>query len=210
MVITKIEQQKKNPRRYNIYVDEEFAVGVDRNVIIDNGLRRGDPVDEKLLNTLRSADELIRAYQVALRYLSYRPRSEAEIRTRLEREHLIPETIEKIIIKLYDEQQLDDKRFAEMYAESKMLRKPIGVHRLRRELRQKGISDTIIRHVEKKYFNEETELKNARRLAEKKLATDRTADPVKRKRKLADYLARRGFGWDVIGIVIEEFLGEYK
>ncbi len=205
MVITKIEQQKKNPRRYNIYVDEEFAVGLDRNVIIDNGLRKGDPVDEKLLGKLRTADEMTRAYQIALRFLSYRPRSEAEIRTRLEREKLIPETIEQIVTKLYNERQLDDKRFAEMYAESKMLKKPIGAHRLRRELQQKGISDTIIRHVELKYFNEETELKNARRLAEKKLATDRTKDPVKRKRRLADFLARRGFGWDVVS----EIVGEY-
>lgn len=205
MVITKIEQQKKNPRRYNIYVDEEFAVGLDRNVIIDNGLRKGDPVDKKLLGKLRTADEMTRAYQIALRFLSYRPRSEAEIRTRLEREKLIPETIEQIVTKLYNERQLDDKRFAEMYAESKMFTKPIGAHRLRRELRQKGVSDTIIRHVELKYFNEETELKNARRLAEKKLATDRTKDPVKRKRRLADFLARRGFGWDVVS----EIVGEY-
>ncbi len=204
MVITRIEQQKKNPRRYSIYVDDEFAVGLDRNVVIDNGLRKGDTVDEKLLKKLQTADEMIRAYQIALRFLSYRPRSEAEIRTRLEREKLLPETIDRIIAKLYQERQLDDKRFAEMYTESKMRSKPVGTHRLRRELRQKGISDTIIRHVEQKYCDDETELNNARLLAKKKLSTDRSKDPMKRKRHLADYLARRGYGWDVVGVVIEE------
>ncbi len=205
MVITRIERQKKNPRRYNIYIDDEFALGLDRNVVIDNGLRKGDRADKLLLEKLRTADELIRAYQVALRFLSYRPRSESEIRTRLEREKLLPETIEEIIIKLRDEGQLDDRRFAEMYAESKMFKKPIGAHRLRRELHQKGLSDTIIQHVVQTLCNEESELKNARYLAEKKLATDRTKDPLKRKRRLSDYLARRGFGWDVIRVIIEEY-----
>lgn len=204
MVITRIEQQKKNPRRYSIYVDGEFAVGVDRNVVIDNGLRKGDTIDDQMLKKLQTADELIRAYQIALRFLSYRPRSEVEIRKRLERDELLPETIDQIITKLYQEHQLDDKRFAEIYAESKMLSKPIGVHRLRRELRQKGISDTIIRHVEQKYCDDETELNNARLLAEKKLSSERTKDPTKRKRHLADYLARRGYGWDVVGAVLKE------
>ena len=204
MVITRIERQKKNPRRYNIYIDGEFAVGLDRNVVIDNGLRKGDEADESLLRKLRTADELVRAYQIALRFLSYRPRSEAEIRKRLEREELLPDTIEQIITRLRDEHQLDDKRFAEMYAESKMLAKPIGAHRLRLELRKKGISDSIIRHVEQSYCNEENELKNARRLAEKKLSTDKANDPMKRKKRLADFLVRRGFGWDIVGIVIEE------
>lgn len=206
MVITRIERQKKNPRRYSIYVDEEFAVGVDRNVIIDQGLRKGDAIDDKLLTELQTADELIRGHQVALRFLSYRPRSETEIRKRLERDTFRPETIEHIIAQLYAEGQLDDKRFAEMYAQSKMLKKPIGAVRLRRELKQKGISDTIIRHVEQAFCDYETELNNAQQLAKKKLAKERTKDPIKRKRRLADFLVRRGFGWDVVSVVVEEFL----
>jgi regulatory protein len=206
MVITRIERQKKNPRRYSIYVDDEFVIGVDRNVIIDKGLRKGDSFDNRLLLTLRTADELIRGHQIALRFLSYRPRSEAEIRTRLDRETFQPETIEQIITQLYTEGQLDDKRFAEMYAQSKMLKKPIGAARLRRELRLKDISDTIIRHVEQSFCDYDTELNNARHLAKKKLASERTDDPVKRKRRLADYLGRRGFGWDVVSVVVEEFL----
>ena len=204
MVITRIERQKKNPRRYSIYVDEKFAVGVDRNVIIDRGLRKGDTIDDKLLLALQTADELIRGHQVALRFLSYRPRSEAEIRKRLERDTFRSETIEHIVVQLFAEGQLDDKRFAEMYAQSKMLKKPIGAVRLRRELKQKGISDTIIRHVEQAFCDYDTELNNARHLAKKKLANERTKDPIKRKRRLADFLARRGFGWDIVQEVIEE------
>lgn len=205
MVITRIERQKKNPRRYNIYVDGEFALGLDRNVVADNGLRKGDRADTALLDKLRTADELIRAYQIALRFLSYRPRSEYEIRTRLEREEFLLQTIESIIAKLYDEGQLDDGRFAGMYAESKMLKKPIGAHRLRRELRQKGVDEEIIERIVRTHCSEETELQNARRLAEKKLAADRSKDPVKRKRRLADHLARRGFGWEVVGRVVNEY-----
>jgi regulatory protein len=204
MVITGIERQKKNPRRYNIYIDGEFALGLDRNVVADNGLRKGDTADERLLTRLRAADEFVRAYRIALRFLSYRPRSESEIRSRLEREELLPETTEQIIEKLRDEGQLDDKRFAEMYAESKMLKKPIGAHRLRRELRQKGLNDTIIRDVVQSYCSEETELNHARFLAEKKLAADRSDDPLKRKRRLADHLMRQGFGWDVVKRVMDE------
>jgi len=207
MVITDIERQKKNPRRYNIYIDGEFAIGLDRNVILDHGLRKGDAIDDKLLTSLQTADELVRAYQIALRFLSYRPRSESEIRTRLEREKLLPQTIDEVISKLYQERQLDDHRFAELYAESKMLSKPIGAHRLRLELRQKGIKDEIITGITNTYCDEESELHHARRLAEKKLSSDRTNDPLKQKRHLADHLARRGFGWDVIRRILDEIAG---
>jgi regulatory protein len=205
MVITGIERQKKNPRRYNIYVDDEFAIGVDRNIVVDNGLRKGDTITRAQLEALRGADEFLKAYQVALRFLSYRPRSEAEIRTRLKRDDTSEERIDRIIEKLRDEGQLDDRRFADMYAESKMLRKPIGAMRLRRELQQKGIDDTIIRSVELRYCNDEAELENARSLARKKLGIDRSTDPLKRKRRLADHLLRRGFKFDIIQTVTEEF-----
>jgi regulatory protein len=205
MVITGIERQKKNPRRYNIYVDDEFAIGVDRNIVVDNGLRKGDTITRAQLEALRGADEFLKAYQVALRFLSYRPRSEAEIRTRLKRDDTSEERIDRIIEKLRDEGQLDDRRFADMYAESKMLRKPIGAMRLRRELQQKGIDDTIIRSVELRYCNDEAELENARSLARRKLGIDRSTDPLKRKRRLTDHLLRRGFKFDIIQTVTEEF-----
>jgi regulatory protein len=208
MIITGIERQKKNPRRYSIFIDGEYVLGIDRNVLADNGLRKGDTVDRTLIERLRTEDEFARAYLTALRFLSYRPRSEAEIRQRLEREEISDMTTDRIVAKLFDERQLDDRRFAEMYAESKMLRKPIGARRLRRELRQKGIDEAIINAVERLYCSSENEIENARLLAEKKLAADRTADPLKKKRRLADFLARRGYDWEIIQTILKEYIDE--
>ncbi len=203
MKITGIERQKKNPRRYNIFIDDSFEIGVDRNVVADFGLRRGDAVTETVLSELRDADAKTTAYQKALRFLSYRTRSVQEIRNRLERDSIPPKIIEYTVVKLLNQQLLDDSRFAETFAESKMMHRPVGMNRLRRELLAKGISRTIVEKVLDTYSSPESEYLHALQIARKKLQTDRSVESRVRRRRLAGLLARRGYSWDVIGRVLE-------
>jgi regulatory protein len=204
MKITRIERQKKNPRRYTIYIDNEFGLGLDKNVVIDYGLRTGDILTESILDELRESDTKVKAYQIATRFLSYRSRSIYELRTRLERDNIDSSIIDRTIQKLLDQQLLDDNRFAELFTESRILHRPVGISRLRRELRQKGIDEEIIARIEEQYFNDEDELKRAMQAADKKLRSDRSTDPLVRKRRLAAHLGRRGFNWDTINRLLEQ------
>ena len=88
--ITALEVQKKNPNRVNIHLDGEFAFGLAR--IVAAWLRVGQELSEEKIEQLQAEDARERAFQQAMLFLSYRARSESEIRQNL-RKHEIPEAV---------------------------------------------------------------------------------------------------------------------
>src|SRR5919108_6571166 len=88
--ITAIEPQKKNPGRVNVYLDGEFAFGLAR--VVAAWLRVGQELSEEKIERLQLEDARERAFQQAMLFLSYRARSESEIRQNL-RKHEIPEPV---------------------------------------------------------------------------------------------------------------------
>ena len=79
--ITAIEPQQKNPQRVNIYLDGEFAFGL--AVVVAAWLKVGQELGEEKIASLKMQDEREVTYQKALHFLSYRPRSSAEVRQNL-------------------------------------------------------------------------------------------------------------------------------
>ena len=90
--ITSLRAQKKNPNRISIYLDGEFAFGLSR--FVAGWLTVNQELDESKIAELIQADQSESAYQVALSFLKYRPRSEAEVRTNLINHQTDLETIE--------------------------------------------------------------------------------------------------------------------
>ena len=81
--ITNIEPQKKNPKRVNIFIDGEFAFGISLESKIINKLRINDELNEEKTQRLIFDDQVERLYEKAIKFLSYRPRSEKEIKDNL-------------------------------------------------------------------------------------------------------------------------------
>ena len=96
--ITAISVQKKNPNRVNIYLDGEYAFGVAR--ITAAWLKNGDELSDEKISKLLAEDAREWAYQQALLYLSYRARSEKEIRQNLRKHEMPEEVIEETIERL--------------------------------------------------------------------------------------------------------------
>ena len=96
--ITAIEPQQKNPQRVNIYLDGEFAFGLAR--ITAGWLKVGQELSEEKIAALQVEDANELAYQKALHFLSYRPRSSAEIRQNLTKrgtpEARVEETVNRL------------------------------------------------------------------------------------------------------------------
>ncbi len=78
MKITAIEPQQRNPQRVNVYLDGAFAFGLTR--ITAAWLQVGQEISEEKIASLQAEDANEIAYQKALHFLSYRPRSSREIR----------------------------------------------------------------------------------------------------------------------------------
>jgi regulatory protein len=139
-----------------------------------------------------------RYYNLSLRFLSYRPRSEKEIKDYLNEKKVDEEIQKKIIEKLKSYNFLNDLEFAKFWVEqrTKFKRKPIRV--IEYELNQKGINKNLIEEVISGFDSKELDLENAKKLAEKKMDFHRNLDPKKREEKVMSYLLGKGFNYEIV------------
>lgn len=194
--ITALKIQKKNKNRVSVYLDNEYAFGLTR--IVAGWLQVGQELSEDKIKELKAKDSVEIALQKALNFLSYRPRSEKEVRQNLKIKHGIDEGIIDQIIERLDRGGLvDDSSFAELWVENRNEFRPRGNRALRMELRQKGISDEIIAESLKDLDEEELALKAARKQARKY----KQLEWAEFRKKLTGFLARRGFNYGTIAEV---------
>jgi len=204
MVITAIERQKRRTRRVNIFIDGAFALGVHENVFVQYGLRKGDHIDERTLKLIRHDDGLNSAKEKALRLLSYRLRSEKELRQRLNEKDFTADVINQTISHLRELKLVDDAAFARAFVHDLILKKSAGKALLSRELGKKGISHAIAEDVLRSMDSSDEE-ERASRAAETLLKRYRHSrkqiDSRKQQQRITAFLLRRGFDFATINKV---------
>ena len=124
------------------------------------------------------------------------------MRDRLKRGAFSPEAIESTIVRLNEWRYLDDADFARRWVESRARGKPRGQRLLQQELRQKGIDAETSKQVIAEADLDE--IATATDLARKRLNSMTGEDPIAVKRKVGAYLARRGYGFDVVRKALEQ------
>jgi len=201
--ITAIEEQKRRRERVSIFLDGRFAFSVGRGVVEEHGLHPGQVLSDSRVEELAAADLVGKCLNAALRLLSYRPRSEAEIRTRLSRRFYM-ETIEGVILRLRERQMIDDVAFATFWREERDSFSPRSRRLLKAELRNKGIDRELIDEVLDGIDDEES----AYRAAQKRVHTLAKEDYETFKRKLGAFLRRRGFSYEVVNHTTERLWQE--
>jgi regulatory protein len=198
--ITALRFQKRNKDRVNVYVDGRFAFGL---VAIEAAhLKVGQTLSDDDIARLQVQDEVGQAYERALNFLSYRPRSETEVRRNLRKKGIEEAVIEMVVDRLMRAGLLDDQEFARYWVENRLRFKPRGAHALRHELREKGVSDSVIADALAS-LDEETA---ARKVAEAGARRLSHLEPRDFRRKLVAYMARRGFSYAVSEPLVEEML----
>ena len=135
----------------------------------------------------------------ALRLLSSRPRSVAEVRTRLLRRGHAPDVVDATLTWLHEYELVDDAAFAAFWAETRAQFRPSGQRLLRAELAQRGVPAELAREVVATVDEEE----GAYRAAAKRAARLPRADELAFRRKLGGFLQRRGFDHDVVLRTVE-------
>ena len=198
--ITALRFQKRNTDRVNVYVDERFAFGL--AAIEAARLQVGQTLSDEDIARLKVRDQVERAYERALNFLSYRPRSEAEVRRNLRKKDVEDEVVEVVVERLMRAGLLDDWEFARYWVENRLQFNPRGAYALRYELRGKGVPDAIIADA----LVDLDEEAAARQVAETGARRLTHLEPRDFCRKLGAYMARRGFSYAVIKPLVEEML----
>ena len=199
--ITAIEPQRHDPARVSVFIDGAFAFGLHLDVQLAHHLAPGDVLDEETIAQLLREDEVKRAIAGALSLIAYRPRAAGEIRQKLRERGFPPEAIDAAVERIRDLGYLDDRDFAGRWVESRQQHRPRSARMLGRELAQKGVDREVIAQTLEEAGIDE--LGDARALAEKKWPSLAGLDAPTRQRRLAGFLARRGYDYDIIRRVIE-------
>lgn len=202
-VITALEIQKRNKERVNVYLDDEFAFGL--NMMEAAKLRKGQTLSEEEIAVLTDEDAIHKAVERGIDFLSYRPRSVEEVRRNLVKKE-IPESVVSVALeRLQTLGYLDDEKFARFWIENRDNFKPMSPRALRYELRQKGIEDKVLNPL----FDELLDVQDsAYRAAQKRIRRYRGKTRQEFKHKLGGILQRRGFNYGVINDVIQRLYEE--
>lgn len=204
--VTSIEAQRHSTSRYSIFLDDEFAFGIGRDLLLESGIAKGAHLDQDQLDEILARDAIDRAVATAMRALEQRMQTRKELRTRLLRKGFEPAAIDGALEKLAEWGYLNDERFAELWIENRLAHRPRGRRMLEQELRQKGIDREIVQDtVAAMEIDDRTA---AFELATKRLKSVQKLPPEEQKKKLTGILARRGFDYGVIRATLEEVLGE--
>lgn len=143
----------------------------------------------------KNIDFFQKAQAYAFLLLKFRLRSENEIRQRLKRKKFEETLIDKTISFLKERGFVDDRVFAKAWIDSR-IKRPLGLKRLRQELKIKGVSEDIINEqileVKKNYSEQAIVLD----LAKERIKKLKGVEPKKAKQRIFGYLMRRGFPAD--------------
>jgi regulatory protein len=148
--------------------------------------------------------EVTRAKNIAYRYLSYRPRSFAEVEKKLRDKEFGDALVDAVLSDLVRLGFINDQRFADQWAQSRIRLRGLGRRRIEQELRNKGVDRETVSRTLKDVLAPDLEIETARKAAERKLATMKTLDRETMRRRLGGFLERKGFSYKVIRNILKE------
>ncbi|MEK3988987.1 MULTISPECIES: recombination regulator RecX [Robertmurraya] len=205
--ITKITVQKKRTDRYNIFLDhgkgEEYGFSVDEDVLIKHSLKKGMELDDLLLSEIAYSDDIRKAYNTAVNYLSRMMRTEAEVRKHLVEKEVDEVIIQEVIHKLNEYQFLNDEQLAFAYVRTQMNTTDKGPTVIKRELKEKGIAETYILEAMDE-FPFELQLEKAVALCEKYMKKNKQESQKIMKQKIDQLLFRKGYNSQVNQVALEQ------
>ena len=187
-----------------VCLDNGTDFTLDRAAAVHVALHEGQEISYDAIEQLKANDVVHRAMNSALRYLEPRPRSEREVRARLNRQRFDADTVENTLARLRSQGLVDDASFAQFWRENRTSFRPMSQRLLTLELKQKGIEpDTIaeaIADIDDEQSAYHAACKKARSLGG-------LAYPAFAKR-LGSFLRRRGFGYEITARTIDRVWDE--
>ncbi len=203
--ITRLTAGKSREKRVNVHLDGKYAFSLLAEVALKEGLRVGQELSDEQLETLTGVDRHQRCLNAAIRYLGYRPRSEAEIRQRLKKHGFDSASTDKALARLKEQELVDDTAFARFWKDNRESFSPRSRRLTKLELQRKGLDNDIIEQV----ISDVDDSDSAYRAALSKARRLSPSDYQVFRRRLGEHLGRRGFGYDVINETVARVWKEH-
>ncbi len=197
--ITAIQIGKSRGKRVNVSLDGRFAFSLAAEVVLKEGLRVGQELSAADVEALAGSDHFHRCLNAALYCLSYRPRSEFELKERLHRRGFDGDSVGAVLARLREQGLVDDMAFAQFWKDNRESFSPRSQRLTSLELRRRGVAEETIAQVVGVIDDDDS----AYRAALSKARSLSLSDYQSFRQRLAGYLKRRGFSYGVINHTVE-------
>ena len=198
-LITKLEVQKNNENRANLYLDDKFFSGVSIELCVKHHLKKGVEIDESELSEIILQDEKNIALSKALKYISGNLKTTKQIRDYLYKKEYAKPTIDYVISKMEEYKYLDDEAYANAFVLT--YSNKYGKLKLKTMLKSKGVGNDILDNL-----FEEVEISSSIDAVASKYMKNKTLDD-KTKTKLIRFLISRGYDYDEVKSCVEKMRG---
>jgi regulatory protein len=193
-VITSITPQKKNKERYSIFVNDTFLIGVAESTLLENNLRKGVEITPSFLRKLQRDEGRHAVKSYLLKLLSRREHARRELFNKALKKDYSANIINGVLDELEEKEFINEQRFAEQFARDKSNLNHWGPTKIQAHLRKKGISKEGTQHALDQAFESVDKKALLSTLIKKRRRHFlREEDTFKRKKKVFDYLRRKGY-----------------
>ena len=204
--VTAIQPQKKKAKRFNIFLDGDFAFGLDEATLVKNQIMVNQHLTSEQVEKIIKEGELGKLVDQSLRFLSYRPRSEKEVDDFLVQKIAKKEKIKysqakqstlvsAVIAKLKRYKYLNDLEFARWWLRARSGVRPRGTFLIKLELARKGVAKEIIEEV---LLRAPDQVELAKKVVLKKMGTWRNLSEQDLRKKVYGHLLVRGFDFETV------------
>ena len=206
-VITKIESQKRNEDRVNIYVDEKFFMAIYKELVFTFNLKKGDNINEDNLKRILKDEMFLKGKNKALNILSKASQSEKKIREKLQ-DDFEEDVIDDIVDFLKKYNFINDNELASKIVNTNININKYGKNRIKQNLYNKGIERNAIDEAISE-IDQNDEFENALYLAQKRYDRVKNEDSRKAYANVDHHLAYKGFSYDIIKSVLNKIFKDY-
>ena len=201
MIISKIEVQKKNKQRVNLFLDGNFYCGLSCETVVKNKIKEGLEITQEQVDLLKNETEKEIALTKALNVISKSSKTVKQINEYLLKKGFEEDAVNYVVAKLLEYNYINDETFAKNYVKFKT--KTNGKRKILMELKHKGVEDALAITAIDDFSKDE---ENINAIAEKYLKSK--PRDLKTKQKAFRYLTSIGYTPDVIIKSLNKFFKE--
>lgn len=192
--ISSIGVQKNNKERYSLFIDEEFLLGISEQTLLKFNLSKGDKITPFLFRKIQREEGRFSVKAYLLKLLGRRDHARKELFTKAKRKRYPGEVINSVLDELEKKGWINDTAFAEQFASEKYRINKWGPAKIQAHLFKKGINRATAKpSVEEVFKNEDLQDTFLNLVLKRKRRFLKEEDPRKRKKKVLDYLAQKGY-----------------
>lgn len=213
--VVNLKRKKRTKEWYLIYLNDGREILSYIDFIVKFKVKVGKQLTEEQIKEMKSESEVILAKEIAYRFISYKPRTLKEVSDKLKAKGFQSDLVSKVVEELRNYGFINDLEYARNFVLNRSRSKTLGELALRRELLSKGISSEIVDDVLSERENLIDEFEIALDLAQGKLKQIKSLKKRKKgrdeyKRRIYEFLLRRGFKFETINRVMREVFDDFE